>query len=300
MITTKATTLPAQSTDPLAISGAVSALAGTALADLQSLSGATGATGPTHFVRGATAGTLSAYTYDPVAQTLTKSTAGAFNSEANIDGITYAVGDRILVKDESNSKGGIYVVTTQAGTWVLTRASDWSASSDVRTGAQIAVAEGTVNTLTNWQVTNTGAFVLDTTTPTFARATTATGLVHATVDIPLATIQAQASGVAFNVGAALPANARLLAGEIKVIQALAGGTISAGHATLQNTGEAAGALLASTDVYSATGTFSLPGSNPTASRGGQQLQMTLTAVGDTLAHATGGHLEVDLFYIVLA
>jgi len=38
-----------------------------------------------------------------------------------------------------------------------------------------------------------------------------------TTDIPLGTITAQTSGTAFNVGGALPANARVLAAEINVI-----------------------------------------------------------------------------------
>jgi hypothetical protein len=43
-----------------------------------------------------------------------------------------------------------------------------------------------------------------------------------------------------------------------------------------------------------------PGSNPYPSRGGQQIQMTLTSTADTLANATAGVLAVNLFYIVLA
>jgi len=117
-----------------------------------------------------------------------------------------------------------------------------------------------------------------------------------TIDVPLATIQAQTSGVAFNIGAVLPAGAALLSHDINVIATVTGGTIASCGATIQNTGETAGAVQASTDVFTATGVLATAGSNPVANRGGQQLQMTLTAAGDTLAHATTGHLAVDLTY----
>jgi hypothetical protein len=120
-----------------------------------------------------------------------------------------------------------------------------------------------------------------------------------TIDVPLATIQAQTSGVAFNLGAALPANARVSGTELNVIATVTGGTISACHSTVQGGTDAAGSLQGSTDVFTATGTFDTAGSDPYESRGGQQLKMTLTSVGDTLAHATTGHLSVDVFYAIV-
>jgi hypothetical protein len=125
---------------------------------------------------------------------------------------------------------------------------------------------------------------------------------HVTIDIPLTTIQAQTSGVPFNVGAALPANARLLAIEENTIQVLGGGSISAGTLKVQNTAETAGAVLgggSGLDIHGAgTGRNAATGSNPYATRGGQQLQATIASVGDTLAHATTGHVALDLYYAV--
>jgi hypothetical protein len=129
---------------------------------------------------------------------------------------------------------------------------------------------------------------------------------HLHIDIPLTTIQAEVSGTAFNIGAALPANARLVATELLVVVALSGGSAASAHATIQNTGETAGAILASESVF--TGAASTPigspgvgvGSNPYVSRGGQQLQMTITGDGThALSTLTAGHLEVDLFYAVV-
>jgi hypothetical protein len=121
------------------------------------------------------------------------------------------------------------------------------------------------------------------------------------VDIPLAALKAQTSGVAFNIGAALPTNARLVSPmEIDVVAVLAGaGPLSAAVATIQNVGETAGALVASTDIFDATGIQALVGSNPYGSRGGQQLQMTATMTGGTMAALTAGHLSVRAQYVVL-
>jgi hypothetical protein len=120
-----------------------------------------------------------------------------------------------------------------------------------------------------------------------------------TMDVPLATLKAKTSTTAFNIGSPLPANARLFAVDINVIQALTGtGPLTAATATVQNTGETAGALIASQDIFTATGVFSPAGSNPDfTSRGGQQLQMTVTTTGGTMAALTAGHVAVDAYYI---
>jgi len=130
----------------------------------------------------------------------------------------------------------------------------------------------------------------------------ASAIVHVNIDVPLATLQAKTSGVAFNIGAALPANARLLRSSINLVQVLAGGTISAAVATVQNTGETAGAIQASTNVFTgaALGSSDTIGSNPQPNRGTEQLQMTVTTTTDTMAHLTTGHVSVDLYYAVVA
>lgn len=125
-----------------------------------------------------------------------------------------------------------------------------------------------------------------------------------TMDVTLARIQGQVSGAAFDIGAALPANAQVLASEIDVIQALAGtGPMTACTAQVQNTGETAGSLLGGApglDVFTAIGFVAgADEGNAYQTRGGQQLQMTLTSTGGILANATAGHLAVRLFYIVM-
>lgn len=114
----------------------------------------------------------------------------------------------------------------------------------------------------------------------------------------LAAIQGLTSGVAFNIGSALPANARFIGVEA-VVTAITGGSISQVHLTVQGGTDAAGTLMASTDVFTASGTFATPGSNPYQGRGGQQLKGTLTTVGDTLAHATAGAITFNVLYAIV-
>lgn len=132
----------------------------------------------------------------------------------------------------------------------------------------------------------------------------ASGIVHGNVDLPLATIQGETSGTPFNIGAALPANARLLRSQVNCVAPITGGTLSAVKAKLQGTGTA-GELVGGAggvDVFAGAAVFTdvASGTDLDVDRGTQQLKMTLTATGDTLAHATAGHLSVDIFYAIVA
>lgn len=146
---------------------------------------------------------------------------------------------------------------------------------------------------------------INTKIPVYVGYPSCTGMVlHATIDVPLATIQAQTSGTAFNLGPALPANAVIVASDINVITALSGGGETGTIAQVQNTSETAGALLGGNSGLQVTsgtpdGIHAATGSDPFGKRGGEQLQMTLTATGGTLAGLTAGHLAVDLYYSIL-
>lgn len=123
-------------------------------------------------VRVATTAALAACTYSSGAKTLTANANGAL---ASIDAISLSVGERLLVKDQATgTQNGIYVVTSLGGvssTWVLTRASDMTASSDLASGAQIAVISGTTYSATEFILTTTGTLTLDTTALAFTRQT---------------------------------------------------------------------------------------------------------------------------------
>lgn len=86
-----------------------------------------------------------------------------------VDGITLAVGNRVLVKNESASKNGLYTLTT-LGTasvpWVLTRTTDGDAWADL-VGAQVAVEEGATNAETSWLCTANSGGTLGSTSLTW-------------------------------------------------------------------------------------------------------------------------------------
>ncbi len=89
----------------------------------------------------------------------------------SIDGGTPSVGDRILVKDNSNSTNGIYTVTTvgtAGSSYVLTRAIDANTSAQLTNGAQVWVNKGTANSTSVWAITTDDTITLDTTTITFS------------------------------------------------------------------------------------------------------------------------------------
>jgi len=85
-----------------------------------------------------------------------------------IDGVTLAVGDRVLVKDQvDQTTNGIYNV--QTGPW--TRSIDAANNSQWARGVQVAITDGTANSGTNWECTATSPITLGTTRITFAQST---------------------------------------------------------------------------------------------------------------------------------
>jgi hypothetical protein len=85
-----------------------------------------------------------------------------------IDSVVLAVGDRVLVKDQSTaSQNGIYVVA--AGAWA--RATDAHTSTHVTAGLFTFIAEGTKNGDQGWILTSNDTITLGTTSLTFTQFT---------------------------------------------------------------------------------------------------------------------------------
>lgn len=107
-----------------------------------------------------------------VGATLTGAANGAL---AAIDGVTLAVGQRVLVKNQTDAKqNGIYVVTkigSSTEAFVLTRASDFdnSVEGSVQGGAYCFIQEGTVNADCGYVCSTDGAIVLGTSNVTFVQ-----------------------------------------------------------------------------------------------------------------------------------
>jgi hypothetical protein len=120
---------------------------------------------------------------NPVRVVLASNFAGTYASktltqttpvEIEIDGVTLAIGDRVLLIGQTDkTQNGIYTVTTLGVTsgaaGVLTRAADWDESSDIVHGVKVPVAEGTSHADTTYVLTSEPPYTLDSTNIEFAR-----------------------------------------------------------------------------------------------------------------------------------
>ncbi|WEW99794.1 phage tail protein [Pseudomonas nitroreducens] len=85
-----------------------------------------------------------------------------------VDGVALAIGDRVLVKNQTNgSQNGIYTVAT--GAWI--RADDADESAEVTPGLTVPVESGTQNADTIWLLITDAPIVLGTTALTFQNIT---------------------------------------------------------------------------------------------------------------------------------
>lgn len=121
-------------------------------------------------VRASTTGALAAHTRS--GNVLTASANGALAAQ---DGITLALNDRLLVKNEGGGthlENGLYFVSDagSAGTpWTLTRTTDADASSEVTAGLFVGIEDGTTLKASKWVINTANPITLNTTALTFAR-----------------------------------------------------------------------------------------------------------------------------------
>ena len=110
-----------------------------------------------------------------VATTTNGTLSSAFANGQTIDGVTLATGNRILIKNQTDSKkNGIYTVNASGAP---TRAIDANSSSKVTSGLFTSVSEGTANADKSFVLTTNDAndaIVLDTTALAFAEITAGT------------------------------------------------------------------------------------------------------------------------------
>lgn len=128
-------------------------------------------------VRVATAAALPANTR--TSNTLTADANGALN-DTGIDGITnLAVGNLVLVKNESTgANNGVYVLTgigAAGAKWTMERAATHMQSDQMRAGVLVVVAEGTANKNILFELTTDDAITLNTTSLTFSAIATTAG-----------------------------------------------------------------------------------------------------------------------------
>ena len=106
-------------------------------------------------------------TYNNGAGTITASSNGALS----MDGGSPSNGQRVLLKDQSsNVQNGVYVVTNSGGAgsqYVLTRAADADAASEITGGAFFFVEQGSANADNGYVTTHNGTPTLGTDAITF-------------------------------------------------------------------------------------------------------------------------------------
>lgn len=98
---------------------------------------------------------------------------------AEIDGITLVENDRILVKDQLDATvNGIYVIDDTGS--VLTRSDDFLENSILMNNTRVAVAEGTINADTVWNVVSDGVLTVGTSSILFTKDAGDSGVKRAT------------------------------------------------------------------------------------------------------------------------
>jgi hypothetical protein len=121
---------------------------------------------------------------DPVRVVLTENFVGTYNAGTKaltqttpaaviIDDVTLALGDRVLLTEQTDAKqNGIYTITTlgvaSGAAAVLTRAADFDASAKIVSNVMIPVSEGAECHDSTWKLTTDGTITLDSTALAFA------------------------------------------------------------------------------------------------------------------------------------
>lgn len=127
----------------------------------------------------ATVAALPANTYNNGSSGVGATLTANANALLSVDGSAVAVGDLILVKNESvGANNGLYVVTIAgngANPYILTRHADMDSASEFR-GGVVAIQSGTVNSGSLWMGTASGAVTVGTTSIVFVELNKAADL----------------------------------------------------------------------------------------------------------------------------
>jgi hypothetical protein len=201
-------------------------------------------------VQAATVAALPANTYSNGASGVGATLTAVLPGVLVVDGITVALGNRVLVQDEvAAANNGIYVVTT-LGTvsvaYILTRAADMNQAAEVP-GAFTFVEAGTVNAGAGFTVAGAGPYVIGTTAINWTQfsgageITAGAGLVKAGNTLSLGVLTTAGDLIIEN---ATPAPARLAVGTPGQSLQVSGGlpAWAAGFVLLASTGAAGFAL----------------------------------------------------------
>lgn len=141
--------------------------------------GALGVSSYSAVVSASTGALTATYANGALGVGATLTNAGAQAAFA-LDGVTAALNDRVLIKNQAApEQNGIYTVTTLgtvATNWVLTRATDMDQAAEVIQYKVVFVDQGSTNANTTWQVSDAGPYVIGTTAINYNLYTLQSGL----------------------------------------------------------------------------------------------------------------------------
>lgn len=107
-------------------------------------------------VAASTANLNATYANGTAGVNATLTNAGAM-AALSLDSVAMAVGDRVLIKDQTSTfQNGIYIVSvvgSGAANWVLTRATNYDTAGEIQPGNLVFVDGGTVQADTYWEQT---------------------------------------------------------------------------------------------------------------------------------------------------
>ncbi len=184
----------------------------------------------------------------------------------SVDGVTMAVGNRVLVWQQTGpTQNGIYVVTdigSGSSNWVMTRATDYDQPSEIVQYGIMLVNQGDTYAGRLFQETGAGPFTIGSTPITFALYTAGT------LQVPVllsqggtsASLVADNGGIFYSTASA----GAILAGTVtagRVLQSGAGGAPSWSTPTYPSASGTSGKVLASdgTNIVYSTSTFPVVG-----------------------------------------
>ena len=136
------------------------------------------------------------------------------SAPSTLDGVTLALNDRVLVKDQTDATtNGIYVVSTLGsgsnGTW--TRAADANSSTNLISGDYVLITAGTANDNTGWTLATSGTITPGTTQQAWVQITGAGSYTAQNINSGGTGVYAGRSGNNFQFYGLLAASARISA-----------------------------------------------------------------------------------------
>lgn len=185
----------------------------------------------------ATAAALPSY-----ARSVNTITASANGAAAAVDGVTPAVGDRLLLKNgAAGADNGIWVYQSIGGAsapFILVRADDFKSSDDIRSGMQVHVRSGNTNQGT-WFLSTDDTVAINSTSLTFQRYSVS-ALAPGLYTLAIAFSDLGSGTASAHALTGFPTNVYVLAADVQIVTAFAGEADLA--VTIGDTGDADGKM----------------------------------------------------------